>query len=382
MDECLDLSCIETVCYDCDILQVRGCIDKILERYPDYQLTPMQQLYYAIPRIFTREELLEKQKELGIDQLDRVAYNMLYRRNILMEYPTTDIDCTYSLNFYWISLYPQNDTALSIFCDKCREEEQRECTDGDSCMSRTAKAVIGRWRELNPDAVINLWYDSALVTVAALKNTAQSLMEYRVELRDVRGLDIPPYIRQSLHPIANLFYRVDIVKILVADYLMSSKTEQYVVMSDIDVEPMSKSQLFDLFTVELLQEYGYVFINHDLYFENGFSIYSTSDENVRQLHRKHMIDGTESVLEGGVLWMSCESVFKRYHQLRSAMDENTVLADRPRKPVSVPPSQFAITSRIPRSDYRAVSFRLRSDRSIEYHSGPTEKLKTLESWHE
>src|SRR5262245_12888502 len=83
-----------------------------------------------------------------------------------------------------------------------------------------------------------------------------------LRLRDIRSLTgCPREIVHSLHPGTPVYYRVDILKALIANHMMVSpeETAKYCVVVDIDVESMPAQQIFDQRTLDYLSSYGYVF---------------------------------------------------------------------------------------------------------------------------
>jgi hypothetical protein len=79
----------------------------------------------------------------------------------------------YSLNFLWVNLNPQDrlsDRAENIFNDGLDLSENQE-----SCSKKTFYCQLKKWNDLNPNTALYLWYDSALVTEKAYRNTARQM---------------------------------------------------------------------------------------------------------------------------------------------------------------------------------------------------------------
>lgn len=120
---------------------------------------------------------------------------------------------------------------------------------------------LSKWAVDHPDSMIYLWYDKALVNPVARSNTQAMLKEIgpNLRLRNIRKLPILGHeIRKSLHPGTPVYYRVDLLKVLITNYQMTFGTK-YCVFSDIDIGAQSPQQLFDQRTIHYLDTNGYVF---------------------------------------------------------------------------------------------------------------------------
>src|SRR5690606_21241562 len=103
-------------------------------------------------------------------------------------------------------------------------------------------------------------------------------------------------------------------KALIADYLFSEDA-RYIVVTDVDVAPMSEDILFNALTLESLNERGYVFSNsgdaHGM--ENSFFIFDSTRDDVRDIHREYLIDAVERdfllMVQYGGFWYDVASVF-------------------------------------------------------------------------
>lgn len=104
---------------------------------------------------------------------------------------------------------------------------------------------------------------------------------------------------------------------------------------------MNIDRLFDTVTLELLDDYGYVFTNSGttINFENSFFIFDADHPNIRTVHRKYMIDDVESDFKSKYrVWYDSQTVFEKYRNFRAETERGSSML--PRKPVTVPPSQF------------------------------------------
>ena len=154
---------------------------------------------------------------------------------------------------------------------------------------------IRTWTKLNPDATVNLWFDSFHISETAIVNTKcafekEPLFGQRIALRDVR--DLPEVSR---NPIAfsnktPVFYRVDLARMIAAFNLLSDQRERHFVYGDIDMSPISESELFDSETTDNLNKFGFVFTRaagNGLKFENGFFIFGNQRPKFLEEVRAH-----------------------------------------------------------------------------------------------
>lgn len=202
------------------------------------------------------------------------------------------------------------------------------------------------------------------------------------KLRDIRQLpNIGGEIGNSLHPGTQVYYRVDLLKALIADHMISSSEEsaKYCIVSDIDVEPMTPQQMFDQRTVNYLSSNGYVFNRVSLFndFENSFFIFNKENESLQKIHHETIIKRTAANITslrqhpiGTSLRpdyiLDAQFVFKQYSNFRRRMKEiDDELAD-PRKVVKCPKSQFNCGGNFSKSDYQAEIFRFIGDSNIPY----------------
>lgn len=141
----------------------------------------------------------------------------------------------------------------------------------------------------------------------------------------------------------SVYYRVDILKVLIGQNSYSDQENKcrYIIVSDLDVEPMSEEQLFNPITVKWLDSYGYVFTNNGYgLFQNSFFILDTENDKVKDQHKQYMIDSVESDLRN-LTWYNSQSDFGKYWDFRLSMGESE-FSDRPRKPVAAPLSRFTL----------------------------------------
>ncbi len=356
-----------------------------------------------------------KEHALEADQEKLTAcYDLAYRLNHPYIYRlsrTPILSSDYSLNFLWVNLNPQDrikDMAQNIFGDGLDCSENAECIKDPKALrafegneeslekedlenwkkiKKSFAYRISRWADVNPGAQINLWYDSSLVTQKAQQKTFEmmkSISESRgvnLKLKDIRQLsNIGGEISSSLHPGTQVYYRVDLLKALIADHMISSEeSPKYCVVSDIDVQPMPPQQLLDQRTVDYLSSNGYVFNRVDLMsnFENSFFIFNKENENLKKVHYETIIKRTATHITllrkypiGAVLRpdfiLDAQYVFKQYPNFQRRMKELDDELGDPRKVVKCPKSQFNFGSNFSKSDFQAEEFRFIGDSHIPY----------------
>lgn len=408
--------------FDCrDKRDIPLLLDAVLTNHPSFSLSPYDQLRRAIVEdkepLFTNHTLMEKLEEyqLNTDEAKIIAcYDLAYRLNnphIYRLAKTAILTDAYTLNFLWINLNPQDriqDTAQNIFKDGLDLSENAECIkdpnslrilekteqslekDGLENWKQIKKSFtyrISRWADVNPNAQINLWYDSALVTQKAQQKTFEMMgaisksRGVNLKLRDIRQLPIiSDEISNSLHPGTQVYYRVDIAKAWIAHYLISAPEEnaQYCVVCDIDVEPMSPQELFDQRTLDYLSSNGYVFSRVGWNnFENGFFIFNKEKKDLQEIHHKTIIKKTASHITSlrqhpiGTHFKSeailgSQFVFNQYSNFRRQMKEPSDERLEPRKIVKCPGSQFNLGGTFPKSDFKAETFRFIGTDNIPY----------------
>lgn len=414
--------------------------------HPSFQLSAFDTIRLAIVQdkkfSLTNSALIARFKEAKVD-LDeeklaaccdlayRVYHPYIYRES-QTSVPTSD----YTLNFLWVNLNPQDrakDTAQNIFKDGLDLSENAECITDPTAVcaleaaeksqdkealeswEKTKKSFtyrISKWADLHPRANINLWYDSALVTQKAQQKTFEMMRAIsqsrgvNLRLRDIRCLTgCPGEIAHSLHPSTPVYYRVDILKALIADHMMisSKETAKYCVVLDIDIEPMPPQQIFDRRTLDYLSSYGYVFNRVGMNdFENSFFIFHKENKKLQQIHYVTVIKPTELKISylrynKKKKHITAQYVFERYPRFREEMKESIRGDGRfinPRKVVKCPPSQFnyiGFYRSFEASDYRTETFRFDGTCNIPYtrygrnydesdSSNEERQLEALKSW--
>lgn len=327
----------------------------------------------------------------------------------------------YTINFLWINLDPQDraeDSALNIFgsgndlmenriVNYSRDQIQRlermpdRLTDDDGVVIETEYSFkdlidkmriketktygIIKWAEANPGTSINLWFDSALTTQKAVQNTfntLQKLSESRncnMHLRDIRQLkNIPEQILYSLHPGTQVYFRVDILKALIAEHMMKSSEEnaRYFVFTDFDITPQNRDELFDTKTMTyFLNEFGYVGGSWGICFENNFFIFDRTFLQTLHLHREYIIDYANKELlslrdRGEKKLIGGNYVYDRYgnfHNMLLKAYNKKITYWPPQKMLETPQSVYRKnTSRMISDHFSREEFKFKGESNIPY----------------
>lgn len=399
-------------------------LDALLLAYPMFSLSPIDKIRKIILEDLqyrlTNDSLITMLREYGLDtDEDAIAacYDQAYymnHRSLCRVSKTPVLAHDYNLNFLWINLNPQDriqNLAENIFKDGSELSENAECIKDPAALrflEETEESLKGedlenwtkiknsftyrlsRWADVNPGAQINLWYDSALVTQKAQQNTfemMESISKSRgvnLKLRDIRQLpNIQGEIENCLHPAVPVYFRIDLLKVLIADYMIGSTEEngKYCVVTDIDVQRMNSQQLFDHRTLGYLSSNGYVLNRVGTSgFENSFFIFNKEKENLQKIHYKYIIQRTESYITSirrdpinisysASLTLGSQFIFSQYLRFLESMNEDFshLSSDKnsPRKIVQCPSSQFG-SGQFSEGDHQKETFRFIGSCNIPY----------------
>lgn len=426
-------------------------LDVIASRYPNFSLSGFDQIRRAIVKdASTRKEhyelnndsLLRMLKKCGLrEDAPRLAacYDLAYRMKHPYIYARIAVPVQpteYTINFVWFNREPQDrvtNVAQNIFGDgldlaenaKCLTkkgplwlwwlvDQIEACIKGKKLYSYQAvktsrMGCIVEWVKKNPGVQFNLLYDSARVTEQARQNTFKMMRVISaangvdLRLRDARY--IPTIQQDFLHPAAPIHLGADVGKAGLAQHLISPDHEwglqlKYCVVSDFDVEPMSREQLFDARTMNYLTVNGYVFNKFAaMNFENSFFIFNRANEKLRQVHQETVLDPlfdelqklrqipagkSSTALKGGAL-------FSNYVHFRREMGEHYLdnAVTDPRKVAKCPETQFNALGRADDNPSAPANeeFRFVGDVAYTYkgrafqHFGAREGvLPSLRSW--
>lgn len=326
---------------------------------------------------------VEKFKAL-CDWAYRVEHPYIY-----LEAKTAIRSRDYVLIFLWVNLNPQNriqNIAQNIFKDGLNLYENADCINNIETLSaleaqeqslqgdglKTWKQIkesfsyrIAKWADANPGTEIDVYLDTSLVTQQALQKTFEMMRSISlsrrvdIKLKDIRCLpNIDGEIGCSLHPGTPLYFRVDLMKTLITDYMLNSSNEKarYFIISDIDIAPMTSHQLFDQRTLNHLSSSGFVYHKTNGSFENSFFIFDKMKKDLQEIHHRSMIEGIANYIkklrrEGFLRGIDSQFVYNHYDRFLTLMKVVHGMKSNG-KVVKSPASQFRTDTRFSSDDYR------------------------------
>jgi hypothetical protein len=190
-------------------------------------------------------------------------------------------DLTYSVSLMWIN--------------KSLDENQKYIVSKEEYL----KPIIAWALETDKEAPVYFWYDSQHSYPKAIQNTEKYLKEKiggkrsPILFKDVRNLQ---YVKENEKVFSNevpIYFRADLLREIVKDYLASLEDTDFIVYSDLNVPPLSKTKLFDEKTLEQLKKDGLVMSEgHDMNrnYENAFSILDSHNKTMIYASKIGLID--------------------------------------------------------------------------------------------
>jgi|ERR1700733_465773 len=209
------------------------------------------------------------------------SFNML---NFFTKDPTTAVNYPkeYSINLMWINRQAYANQEYIYPATK-------ENNFGKEFLDTTLK-----WAKQNPEGTINLWFDSLLTTKEAIQNTQECINQEilkchnrisKIELKDIRQLTRVHKNPEIFSTEIPVYFRADLSRAIVAEEMIRQNKNSYFVYADFDVKPMTKIQLFDRKTLDLLNKYNFVMAKtaNKLGFENGFQIFTYNEKLLKAM---------------------------------------------------------------------------------------------------
>lgn len=144
------------------------------------------------------------------------------------------------------------------------------------------------WKKENPEADVSIWYDSKTVTPEALAAANELLAQkiakaplYSIKLRDIRELDLVAKNPDVFSDFIPVYFRVDLLKLIIILNAIESEEKQAAVFADIAVGDgraqegktlrMGKKELFSNTIMDRLKELGIqVNLAENIRYENQF----------------------------------------------------------------------------------------------------------------
>lgn len=198
---------------------------------------------------------LQENKELSTAQKDELtehAYkvgNPILFKKAEQTIPFTD----YSLNFLWIHK------------DKMTESGHLMGSNDKSFIINVLNPVKD-WQAQQPEARINFWIDSAMIDNldAVIQRSKEILAKNDTDLtyfrfRDIRDIGIVKEYENLFLSSIPVYFRVDLAKAIIADYVIKNDGINYAINIDNDITAITRNHLFDQKTLNELHNIGYAF---------------------------------------------------------------------------------------------------------------------------
>ncbi len=178
----------------------------------------------------------------------------MFSKNTEIAKSASPIPGNYSINLMYIQRYDiDSQLMFTDFTDK----------DGPRFGMGPIVNQLNKWRNANPEAEINFWFDSQrYINSAAVDDTKQFFIANvaNVKLRDIREI---PFVQDNPDWfLANIpvYFRVDLLKLIIPLYLMEQGVES-VVYADMSIcgeveEALGPENLFKPEVMVKLQKYG------------------------------------------------------------------------------------------------------------------------------
>jgi len=188
--------------------------------------------------------------------------------------------CKYSVNLMWINSV-LNTNQLYI-----------HPSENETDLHKNFLNYIFKWAAVSKGSTINLWYDGLLTPATAVANTCRLIYEKKITglapilLRDIRQI---PKVAQNPDIFGEnvpVYFRSDILRPIIALYLLNNRETHCCVYFDLVVEPLSQEQIFDVETCQNLHQYGIVMAhNNEVLSQHSYENYCQiiSDDNMNLL---------------------------------------------------------------------------------------------------
>lgn len=191
----------------------------------------------------------------------------------------------HSINLIWLNRQLDPDQPL-IFKEHYGEDHEDHGFGNKPTADYTKvlDAALG-WCTECPNAQVTIWYDSEVTTQQQVDNTIARFQDMAadpnasIQLQDIRTLSIvqanPDIFSQDM----GLYFKIDLLKLILPYYDISERAFDYSVVTDLGVEPMPESQLLSEEYVSRLTDHGVLTSGK----ENGFIQVMNTDAMVKSL---------------------------------------------------------------------------------------------------
>ncbi len=137
------------------------------------------------------------------------------------------------------------------------------------------------WTKNNPDAIVNIWYDSLLYQniERTLENTVSLISETpNIKLRDIREIDIVNCNKDIFEEKMPFYLRIDLLKIVIMHHVFVHDAIDSTIYSDLGITNLYEKDLFSVKLLETMKSIGVQTNSNGL--ENQFIQACNSDEIV------------------------------------------------------------------------------------------------------
>lgn len=196
----------------------------------------------------------------------------------------------YSLNFLWLSTLRVDKTSPLT-------------GDNEEQFQKHLLLPLKDWQQKQPEQVLNFWYDGNLTEASSLILSEKKLVQAgvnmdKVRLRNIRDIPIVKTHSALFAEAIPIYFKVDLAKAAIADYVLSIDKVPYVATIDSDVAAITNKQLFDQRTLDALKLHGYIFGVSLTERENSFILLHNNPEfDVVALHKKEVLDNAIAIVE-------------------------------------------------------------------------------------
>ena len=202
----------------------------------------------------------------------------------------------YDINLMWINR--TNDPTRELLFPGTREEIK----------ARVLDSALG-WAKQNPNATVNLWYDSQSSTPEALQRTQELIQDCSTEGRTVKLMDIRslPIVSQNPEIFSGLlpvYFHVDLLKLIIVLNSIQQDGVDAAIFADLQVgdlrqdkERLTQPELFSEEKMKALQEYGMLLAGHsrEISGAGGKGISPVENQYLQLIHHEKMLKALQYV---------------------------------------------------------------------------------------
>lgn len=209
---------------------------------------------------------------------------------LLLIFHTSIFAVPYSVNLMWVNRVL--DDNQKYFCSTAKTENEYQST----CL----KPIIDWMTKSSSDTRVRVWYDSAQtarwLVDKAINDIGSRVSEMtNISFDDVRNLEDIKQNQQIFSDSLPIYFRVDLLRAIVADNLARKNPTEYLVYADFNVPALTHDELFDVETLKNLDIYGFVMAENAAAdsqnaFENAFFILDPKNASLMQASRRVVVE--------------------------------------------------------------------------------------------